>query len=132
MECKIKVLTCKLGVCAIAIVVLSACSESGPLPPTVPSPPTSPAPQPVPQSTYTVSGVVSAVVGDVSVPVEGVHVEDSQRHVFVKTGADGSYTIPEVGGGAAYFYFAKDGFRSETRQFALTGDMRLDIQLARQ
>ena len=75
---------------------------------------------------------MSAVVGDALVPVDGVHVEDSQRHVFAKTGVDGTYTIPDVGSGAAYFYFSKDGFRSETRQFTLAGDMRLDIQLVRQ
>jgi hypothetical protein len=71
-------------------------------------------------------------VGDLAQAVEGVHVEDSQRHVSVQTGADGSYTIREVGAGAAYFYFAKEGFQSQTRQFALTADMRLDIQLVRQ
>ena len=136
MECRTNMLGWKLGLCATAFVVLSGCNDSGPLPPTViPSPAPSPAPQPpqpIPQGTYTVSGVVSAGVGDLARPVEGVHVEDSQRHVFVKTGADGSYTIREVAAGAAYFYFEKEGFHSQTRQFALTGDMRLDIQLVRQ
>jgi hypothetical protein len=133
MECHRNVLAWKLGVCATALVVVSGCGDSGPLAPAViPAPPTSSAPQPIAQGTYTVSGVVSVVVGDLSVPVEGVHVEDSQRHVSVKTGADGSYTLRDVGGGAAYFYFAKEGFGSQTRQFALTADMRLDVQLVRQ
>ena len=41
-------------------------------------------------------------------------------------------TISLVGAGAAYFYFAKQGFRSETRQFGLNADMRLDVTLTRQ
>jgi len=133
----IRLLAPRLGICATALVMLSGCSDSSPLRPTrvssAPgSPPPSPVPQPTPQGTYTVSGVVSGAVGEMAEPVEGAHVEDSQRHVFAKTGADGSYTIRDVGAGDAYFYFAKEGFRSETRQFTLTGDLRLDIQLVRQ
>jgi hypothetical protein len=76
--------------------------------------------------------VVSELVGGQIVPLSDVHVEDSQRHIFVATGRDGSYTISEVGAGAAYFYFGRTGFRSQTRQFSLTGDTRLDITLVRE
>jgi hypothetical protein len=78
---------------------------------------------------------VSEVVGGQTVPLEGVHVEDSERHVFVKTAADGSYTIADVARssfGGGYIYFAKQGYRSQSRQFALTGDLRLDVMLVRE
>jgi hypothetical protein len=132
MSDRIRLLARNLAVCAAAAGVLSGCSDRGPVPVTSPSLVT-PGPQPRPtQGNYTVSGVVSAVAGAVEQPLEGVHVEDSQRHVFVKTGADGSFTIREVQGGGAYFYFAKEGFRSQTRQFELSADTRLDIRLVRE
>jgi hypothetical protein len=65
-------------------------------------------------------------------PLEGVHVEDSQRHVSVKTDVDGSYRIENVAPGGAYFFFGKDGYRSQTRQFPLTDDTRVDVMLVRQ
>jgi hypothetical protein len=125
----------KLGICAIVCGLISGCGDrSGPVspPPTAPSPsPPVPAP-PVPEGTFTVSGVVSEAVGGVLVPLEAVHVEDSNRHYSVNTASDGSYTVRDVAAGTAYFYIAKQGFRPETRQFTLTGDMRLDIRLIRQ
>ena len=134
-----------LGVAAISCAVLSGCGSNSsvlslptgassapqPSPQPTPQPTPRPTPQPTPAITYAVSGVVSEVVDGHTVPIEGAHVEDSQRHVFVKTGPDGSYTIPDVGGGAAYIYFAKEGFGMQTRQFNLSGDTRLDITLVR-
>jgi Carboxypeptidase regulatory-like domain len=124
-----------LVVGVISCAVLSGCgSDSGPLSPTVDPPIATPAPQPTPapQGTYTVSGVVSEAADDQTVPLEGVHVEDSERHYSVKTGPDGSYTIPDARAGNAYFYFVKEGFRSQVQQFILASDTRLDIQLVRQ
>ena len=119
-------------VCVIWCVVLSGCgTDSRPMLPTA----ASPTPQPTPAATYTVSGVVSEVVGGQTVSIEGAHVEDSQRHVFVTTAADGTYTLREVGEsslGGAYIYVVKDGFRSQSHQFALTRDTRLDVTLVRQ
>jgi hypothetical protein len=122
-------------VCVVSGGVLFGCGDSSF--PTGPSPtPTVTAPaQPTPVGPYTVSGVVSEVVDGRMVPLEGAHVEDSQRHVSVKTASDGSYTLTNVvesSLGGAYIYFAKDGFRSQSRQFALTGDTRLDVTLVRQ
>ena len=133
MERHIQRLARNLAVCTIACGVLSACGgHSGPLSPTaIPSAPIQ-TPPPIPQGPFTVSGVVSEMVGNLIVPLEGAHVEDSMRHYYVKTGGDGSYTIRDVAAGAAYFYVAKDGFRSQTRQFSLTADTRLDLQLVRQ
>jgi Carboxypeptidase regulatory-like domain len=134
-----------LGVAAISCAVLSGCDSNSsvlslptgasPAPPPTPQPTPRPTPQPTPQpppaTTFTVSGVVTELVDGHTVPIEGAHVEDSQRHFSVKTGPDGSYTIPGVGGGGAYIYFAKEGFGMQTRQFNLTGDTRLDITLVR-
>lgn len=125
-----------LGVGAMCCGVLAGCgTDSGPLPtPTAASP--TPQPNPAAQRTFTISGVVSELVGDQMVPVEGAHVEDSERHVSVKTGRDGSYTIADVANspslGNAYIYFAKAGYRSQTRQFLITSDTRLDMTLVRE
>lgn len=125
---------------AIAVFAFSGCGDGGPANPVSPSVTSSPAappaaPQPLPGGIgYTVSGVVSELVGGVAVPLEGVHVDDSQRHVFVTSAADGSYTIRDVEThqGSAYFYFFKEGYGSLTRTFPLTSqDTRLDVQFVR-
>lgn len=116
--------------------VLAGCgTDSSSLPfPTAPSQ-AQPTPQPPGQSHFTVSGVVSEVIGGQTVALESAHVEDSERHVSVKTGADGSYTIADVAitqFGGAYIYFAKVGYRSQSRIVPLTGDIRLDVTLVRE
>lgn len=116
-----------LGICAAAVIVLSGCDGSRP----APASPTA-LPSASVQGSFTISGEVTEVVGGLVVPLQGVHVEDSMRHVFVMTGADGSYTIRDVYGGAAYLYFTKDGFASQTRQFTLARDTRVNMELARQ
>jgi hypothetical protein len=124
-----------LGGVAISCAVLSGCSNTA----TVPTGPSAPyaAPQPVPSPPggFTLSGVVSEVINGQSVPIEGVHVEDSRFHQFVNTGPDGSYRITDVGVDpyiGATIYFAKTGFRSQTRRFVPSGDTRLDISLIRE
>ena len=119
-----------------SVFVLSGCGGSGPLP-AAPSKPIVPFQPPlIPQGTYTVSGVVSALAGGLAEPLAGVHVEDSERHVFVNTGPDGSYTIADVVNspslGQAYIFFQKNGYRAQSRQFLLTGDTRLDVTLVRE
>lgn len=128
----------RFSVVVLCCGLLGACGTDS-RSPTAPSPPPQaqgfPQPTPPPQGSFTVSGVVSEVIGGQTVPLEGVHVEDSERHVFVKSGADGGYTILDVAVssfGGAYIYFAKEGYRSEVRQFALTGNMRVDVVLVRQ
>jgi len=131
---------CLLGICVVSCAVLLGCeSDSSRVlfptaaTPTAATPTPAPIPTPPPQGTYTVSGVVSEVVDGRTIPLERVHVEDSQRHVFVQTAADGAYAVTEIAvSGGAYMYFAKEGFRSESRRFALTGDTRLDVTLVRQ
>ena len=122
-----------LAVAAIASVVLSGCGGDGPVSPSatvpfIPSPPTLGGP-------YTVTGVVSEVVGGVAVPLGDVHVEDSSRHVVVKTGADGSYMLNDVQSylDTVYLYFAKPGYAAITRSFTpRSAETRLDVQLVRQ
>ena len=95
-----------------------------------PPPPSAPTP-----ATITVSGVVTEAVGGQAVPLVGAHVEDSERHEFVKTAADGTYTLTGVvksSFGGAYVFFAKEGYRSQVRQFPLTGDTRVDVTLVRE
>jgi hypothetical protein len=122
---------------AVSVVAVSACgndSPSSPYPPLV-SPVPSPGPVPQPQGSYTVSGFVSEVVGGATVALHDVHVEDSTRHVFVKTAADGSYTIRDVPtySGSIYLYFAKTGYQSVTRTLPPTEtETRVDVQLLRQ
>ncbi len=126
-----------LGIAVVCCGVLAGCgndSRSLPLP-TAASPTPQPTPQPPAPSGFTVSDVVSEVIGGQTMALEGAHVEDSERHVSVKTGADGSYTIRDVAisaFGGAYIYFAKEGYGSQVRQFPLTGEHRVDVTLVRQ
>lgn len=117
---------------AVAVVALSGCGSSNPISPSVPI---AAAPVPAPQGPFTVTGVVTELVGDGPVAVAGAHVEDSQRHFFVLTAADGSYTIQDVEPfqGNIYLYFAKDGYQPVTRTLApASTDMRVDILLVRE
>ena len=126
-----------LGIAVLCCGVLGGCGDSRSVPlPTAASPtPPPPAPQPPGPTGFTVSGIVSEVIGGETVPLAGAHVEDSERHVWVKTGADGSYSIRDVAisaFGGAYIYFAKEGYGSQVRQFPLTGEHRVDVTLVRQ
>jgi len=129
-----------LGVAAVCSGVLAGCGTSSvpsPTPPSsLPSPTSALQPSLSFDRTYTVSGVVSELVGGQTVPLEGAHVEDSERHVSVKTSRDGSYTIADVPNsrsiGSAYIYFAKAGYLSQSRQPLLTSDTRLDVTLVRE
>jgi hypothetical protein len=124
-----------LAVAALCSGILAGCGTGSGAPPTPTA--ASPIPQPnTTQRTFTVSGVVSELVGGQTVPLAGAHVEDSERHVSVKTGRDGSYTLADVANspslGNAYIYFAKEGYRSQSRQFLLTSDSRVDVTLVRE
>lgn len=131
--------TCAIG--SIAVLTLSGCNGGNfqsPLSPGVnvtPTPPPAPA---VPAGGFTISGVAFEVVNGVSIPLEGVHVEDSSRHAVVFTAEDGSYTIRGVqlnsfiGGPLVYMYFAKDGYGSVVEAFLpASEETRLDVRLLR-
>lgn len=118
--------------------VLSGCrTDPGPMELGTPTFPTQPTPQPTPQPppSFVVSGVVSHIVGGQTMPLNDVRVEDSERHVWVTTAVDGSYTITDVAVsafGGAYIYFTKNGYRGLARQFPLTGEHRVDVTLVRE
>jgi hypothetical protein len=117
---------------AVAVVALSGCGSTNPI---SPSAPIAAAPVPAPQGPFTVTGVVTELVGNGPVAVAGAHVEDSQRHFVVQTGEDGSYRIEDVEAfqGQIYLYFAKDGYQSTTRTFAPgANEVRVDILLVRE
>lgn len=127
---------------SIAVLTLSGCNGGNfqsPLSPAVDVTPTPPPPPPtVPAGGFTISGVVFEVVDGVSIPLEGVHVEDSSRHWSVLTAEDGSYTIrgveliPFVGGPAVSMFFAKNGYASTSVSLLPAGeDTRLDVRLLR-
>ena len=119
---------------AVAVVALYGCGAVNPVSPSISVSPVS-SPAPAPQGPFTVTGVVTELVGGDAVALEGAHVEDSQRHFVVLTAGDGSYTIQnaEAYQGLIYLYFAKDGYQSVTRTFAPTAnDIRVDILLVRE
>lgn len=120
----------------ILCLLLAACGHSGRTPVT-PSPLsagtlTPGATQPSPQgAVFTVSGVVTEIAGGHSVALQDVHVEDSYRHAWVKTGNNGSYAISGVSAGHGYIVFMKDGYKSYVQEFTLTSDSRLDVVLVK-
>lgn len=125
-----------LGAATICCLVLAGCgSDTGALA-TPTGPPSTPQPTPQPPVNFVIAGVVTELVAGQTVPLEGAHVEDSERHYAVKTGADGSYRIPDVAlsyAGGGYIYFAKEGYRSQVRIVPLVGtDARVDVTLVRQ
>ena len=127
----------RLGVLVGCAILAGCVTQSSPAPP-----PTDPAPAPSPQPTqpvtYTVRGVVSEVVNDLTVPLEGAHVEDSERHVWVNTRADGSYTMPDAvfvpREGGAHIYFAKPGYKSQVHIVSPPNalEARVDVTLVRE
>lgn len=132
---------CRLGVAVVCWAALAACgSDFRPLPsltaPSTSSPGSAPQPPPRGSLSYTISGFVTEAVGGQTMPLGDAHVEDSERHVFVKSRADGSYTISDVAltqFGGAYIYFAKQGYRSQVRIVPLTAaETRVDVTLERE
>jgi hypothetical protein len=119
---------------AVAIVALSGCGSLNPVSPSI-SGPSVGSPAPGPQGPFTVTGTVTELVDGEPVALEGAHVEDSQRHVVVRTAADGSYIIQDVEPyqGNIYLFFAKEGYQSTTRTFAPSAnELRVDILLVRE
>jgi hypothetical protein len=119
---------------AVAIAALSGCGSLNPVSPSVSGSPVA-SPAPAPQGPFTVTGVVTELVGGEPVALEGAHVEDSQRHFFVLTAGDGSYRIQDVEPymGQIYLFFVKEGYQSTTRTFVPSGnELRVDILLVRE
>jgi hypothetical protein len=88
-------------------------------------------PLPTPLATYTLSGVVSEVKTQGSVPIEGVRVHWSELHVDAYTNADGFYSLQALAGQSPIFV-SKDGYQQVMRMVSLTADTKVNIQITRQ
>ena len=109
-----------------------ACS-GGPVSPTAPSvslAPTTPS-APASQLTYILSGVVFEVTPTGVMPIEGVQVEEYDRHQFATTDANGFYRISGVSAGRIGVGFEKEGYQSSRSTVTVNGDTRFDIQAIR-
>lgn len=76
------------------------------------------------------SGMVYEVTADGRIPLEKVHVENSNTHESMLTDAEGRYRLLSIEGNQVTLYVNKPGYR-EISQRAVTvqGDQRLDIEL---
>jgi hypothetical protein len=96
--------------------------------------------------TYTLSGIVRELTDNGAFPLEGVTVYcdacGELGHTFLSTGADGSYSFPEVFAGNIDILVSKDGYRgvnpirtlsTGAAQYMapVTADSRLDVELTR-
>jgi hypothetical protein len=109
--------------------------------------PAAPVPPPVPQATYTLSGVVSELVAAERVPVEGVRLYcDScgspDGHTFTSTDANGLYSFSWARNGVHPLLVSKDGYDvidpmgrladgTAVKNATVNGDTRFDIQMVR-
>jgi hypothetical protein len=83
------------------------------------------------RATYTLSGVVSEETPTGRVPLEGVHVEESNFHAGSITYGNGLYSISGLHAGVSPLWVSKEGYQNQIRNVAIDGDTRLDIQLVR-
>ena len=102
----------------------SPTSPGASLPPTTPSAPGS-------QLTYILSGVVFEVTPTGVVPVEGIQVEEYDRHQFATTDANGFYRLSGVSPGSIGVGFEREGYQSSRSTVTVNGDTRFDIQAIR-
>ena len=128
-------------------IAMSGCGSS-----TVPTAPTAPPtavvpPTPVPQLTYTLSGVVSEVTAAGNVPAEGVELYcDScgspDGHTFTSSDANGLYSFAWARNGVHPLLVWKDGYvvidpsgtlsdGRAVKNATVDGDTRFDIQIVR-
>jgi hypothetical protein len=92
---------------------------------------TAPTPTPAPGSTFALFGVVSEVTANGVMPIEGVQVEEYDRHQFSTTDANGFYHISGVSAGRIGVGFEKEGYESSRSIVNVNGDTRFDIQAIR-
>ncbi len=83
-------------------------------------------PAPAPIVTYTVSGVISEITDSGEMPLEGVHVENSESHDVTITDGDGFYSLGGFRAGMARLNLSKEGYELQFREVAVEGDVRFD------
>ena len=101
--------------------------------PTATAPTSTPARTPTPArgSTFALFGVVSEETANGVMPIEGVQVEEYDRHQFARTDANGFYRISAVSAGRIGVGFDKEGYQSMRTSVTVNGDTRFDIQAIR-
>jgi Carboxypeptidase regulatory-like domain len=120
-------------VVVVTLAVLTWTCGGSPVSPTSPIPslaPTTPS-APAPQLTYILSGVVFEVTPTGVMPIEGVQVEEYDRHQFATTDANGFYRISGVSAGRIGVGFDKEGYQSSRTTVTVNGDTRFDFQAIR-
>jgi hypothetical protein len=120
-------------VVSVTVAVLTWACGGGPVIPTSPSAslaPTTPS-APASQLTYILSGVVFEVTPTGVMPIEGVQVEEYDRHQFATTDANGFYRISGGSAGRIGVGFEKEGYQSNRSTVTVNGDTRFDIQAIR-
>ena len=126
--------TSRLVAAVVMTLTVTACGGdgNGTIPtPTAPAPITAPAPTPTPGSTFDLFGVISEVTANGVMPIEGVQVEEYNRHQFATTDANGFYRISGVSPGRVGVGFDKEGYESSRSIVTVNGDTRFDIQAIR-
>ena len=103
---------------------VSPTSPGASLDPITPSAPAS-------QLTYVLSGVVFELTPTGVMPIEGVQVEEYERHQVGATDVNGFYRISGVSAGRIGVGFEKEGYQSNRSTVTVNGDTRFDIQAIR-
>jgi hypothetical protein len=120
-------------VVVVTVAVLTWACGGSPVSPTSPSAslaPTTPS-APASQLPNILSGVVFEVTPTGVMPIEGVQVEEYDRHQFSTTDANGFYRISGVSAGRIGVGFEKEGYQSSRSTVTVNGDTRFDIQAIR-
>jgi hypothetical protein len=119
-------------VVVVTVAVLTGACGASPVSPTSPSASLAPTtPVAASQLTYILSGVVFELTPTGVMPIEGVQVEEYDRHQFATTDQDGFYRISGVSAGRIGVGFEKEGYQSSRSTVTVNSDTRFDIQAIR-
>ena len=119
--------TSRLVAAVVMTLTVTACGDGNGTIPTA----TAPTSTPAPRSTFALFGVVSEETANGVMPIEGVQVEEYDRHQFARTDANGFYRISGVSPGRVGVGFEKEGYESSRSIVTVNGDTRFDIQAIR-
>jgi len=108
----------------LSLATLSSACDS----PTAPTAPLRPVTSSGP---YTLSGVVSDMTTDGSVPLADALVTDTSTAQASRTNADGFYRITQLAAASHAITTTRAGYVTETRRVDISGDTQLDIRLDR-
>jgi len=96
-----------------------------------PTAPTTPLRPVTSSGPYTLSGVVSEMTADGSVPLANALVTDTSTAQVSRTDANGFYRITQLAAASHAITTTRAGYVTETRRVDLSGDTQLDIRLDR-